>query len=368
MNATWTDQAAWRQLREAPYEHDLFALLRWIDARAGAAQPLGRTGHPAEEPVRLTQKASLAFAPASLADLREPEGRAAQLSIYGFGLFGPNGPLPLHLTEYARERERMAADPTLVAFADLFHHRLITLFYRAWADSQVTANLDRPGEARFDAHLASLLGMGLPAQKRPGAIGLHARYCQAGHLGRQSRNPEGLRAILHSYFEIPVSVIEHVTHWVKLADGDRRALGSAGMGTGLGMGLGQGSTLGVAVRDAQSRFRLVLGPLTLDQYQRFLPGGERVAALVEWVDEFVGMDLSWDVQLLLADDQKPMAALSRMQPLGLSTWLGRRPPDTPRATSADLVIDYRAREASQRAASRAASHADSHLQQGTLHV
>ncbi|MCE3605339.1 type VI secretion system baseplate subunit TssG [Massilia sp. P8910] len=366
MNAAWTRQAPWQQLREAPYEHDLFALLRWIDARAGAAQPLGRTGHPAEEPVRLAQQASLAFAPASVAGLREPEGRAPQLSIYGFGLFGPNGPLPLHLTEYARERERMAADPTLVAFADLFHHRLMTLFYRAWADSQVTATLDRPGEARFDAHLASLLGMGLPAQKRPGAIGLHARYCQAGHLGRQSRNPEGLRAILRSYFEIPVKVIEHVTHWVRLADADRLALGHAGMG------LGQGSTLGVAVRDAQSRFRLVLGPLTLDDYQRFLPGGAHVAALVEWVDEFVGMDLSWDVQLLLADDQNPMAALSRMQPLGLSTWLGRRPADTPRArsahlpraTGAHLIIDYRARAAKQGAAPRA----NSHFQRGTLHV
>ncbi|RSZ60370.1 type VI secretion system baseplate subunit TssG [Massilia atriviolacea] len=358
MNAAWTDQAPWRQLREAPYEHDLFALLRWIDARAGAAQPLGRSTHPSGEPVRLAQKASLAFAPASVAGLRERDGRPPQLSMYGFGLFGPNGPLPLHLTEYVRERERMAADPTLAAFADLFHHRLATLFYRAWADCQASASLDRPGEARFDAHLASLLGMGLPAQQRPGAIGLHARYCQAGHLGRQSRNPEGLRAILHSYFAIPVEVVEHVTHWVGLDEADRLALGRAGMG------LGRGGTLGMAVRDAQSRFRLVLGPLTLDQYRRFLPGGEHVAALVEWVHEFVGMDLSWDVQLLLAEDQKPMAALSRMQPLGLSSWLGKRPADTRRAASAHLIIDYMARACGKRAAPRA----NAHLQRGTLHV
>lgn len=358
MNPTWNTQARWQQLREAPCEHDLFALLRWIDARAGAAQELGRSAHPAEEALRLSQKASLAFAPASVAGLHEAEGRAPQLSIYGFGLFGPNGPLPLHLTEYARERERMAADPTLVAFADLFHHRLISLFYRAWADSQVTATLDRPGQARFDAHLASLLGMGLPAQKRPGAIGLHARYCQAGHLGRQSRNPEGLRAILRSYFEVPVTVVEHVTHWVRLAAGDRLALGSAGTG------LGQGSTLGMAVRDAQSRFRLVLGPLTLDQYQRFLPGGEHVAALVEWVHEFVGMDLSWDVQLVLAEEHKPGAALGRMQPLGLTTWLGKRPAGNKRANSAHLIIDYTARAASKRSAQRA----DSQLHRGTYHV
>ena len=167
-----------------------------------------------------------------------------------------------------------------------------------------------------------------------------------------------MRAILRSYFEIPVKVIEHVTHWVRLAAADRLALGHAGMG------LGQGSTLGVAVRDAQSRFRLVLGPLTLDDYQRFLPGGAHVAALVEWVDEFVGMDLSWDVQLLLADDHKPMAALSRMQPLGLSTWLGKRPADTARARGAHLIIDYRARAANKRSAPRA----NSHLQRGTQHV
>jgi type VI secretion system protein ImpH len=361
MNPTWNHQAPWRQLRAAPHGHDLFALLRWIDARAGSAQPLGRTAHPADDPVRLAQKASLAFAPAALAGLGEAQGRAPQLSIYGFGLFGPNGPLPLHLTEYARERERMAADPTLVAFADLFHHRLITLFYRAWADSQVCASLDRPGEARFDAHLACLLGMGLPAQKRPGAIGLHARYCQAGHLGRQSRNPEGLRAILHSYFAIPVCIVEHVRHWVGLAEADRLAL--ANRGTGLGLG----STLGVAVRDAQSRFRLVLGPLTLDDYQRFLPGGEHVAALVDWVHEFVGLDLSWDVQLLLADQHKPMAALGRSQPLGLSTWLGRPPAGAAparRAPTPHLIIDYSARAAARRTAARA----DSHLQQGTLHV
>ena len=61
-----------------------------------------------------------------------------------FGLLGPNGPLPLHLTEYARERLRHAGDPTLSRFLDIFHHRFLALFYRAWAQAQPHVNRDRP--------------------------------------------------------------------------------------------------------------------------------------------------------------------------------------------------------------------------------
>ena len=45
-----------------------------------------------------------------------------------FGLLGPNGPLPLHLTEYVRERLRHHADPTFARFLDLFHHRFALFF------------------------------------------------------------------------------------------------------------------------------------------------------------------------------------------------------------------------------------------------
>jgi predicted component of type VI protein secretion system len=44
------------------------------------------------------------FAPAELAAWWPASGRPARLLVYFFGLLGPNGPLPLHLTEYARER------------------------------------------------------------------------------------------------------------------------------------------------------------------------------------------------------------------------------------------------------------------------
>ncbi|WP_084187214.1 type VI secretion system baseplate subunit TssG [Andreprevotia chitinilytica] len=331
----WSDSPAWQALRAAPHAHDLFHLLRWLDVRADAPAPLGRAARPQDEPIRLGQRASLSFAPSMVAGLTERDGAPPSLSIYGFGLFGPNGPLPLHLTEYARERERIADDPTLAAFADLFHHRLILLFYRAWADAQATVSLDRPGRGRFDEYVASLLG--LPPQDQPDEVGRHARYYQAGHLARQARNPEGLQQILQRYFEVPVRVVEHVVRWVTLEADECLALGSSM--ARLNMGLGVGSTLGIAVRDAQSHFRLVLGPMPLATYRRFLPGGDNVPALLRWVGDYVGLELGWDVQLLLSADEVPAGALSAPQPLGLGAWLGQRPS---REAAGDLIIDYQA--------------------------
>ncbi|MFJ0813443.1 type VI secretion system baseplate subunit TssG, partial [Bordetella bronchiseptica] len=176
---------------------------------------------PRHEPVRMRQEPSLAFAPATLAAARAPgEGAAPELSIYSFGLFGPNGPLPLHLTEHARERRQHHGDHSLAAFADLFHHRLILLFYRAWADAQSTASLDR-GQERFSGYVASLLHLGAPSLRRRDSVMDHAKYHMAGHLLRQTRNPEGLCQVLRAFFGLPVGVDEFVAQWIRLEAGQR---------------------------------------------------------------------------------------------------------------------------------------------------
>ncbi|MBX4144998.1 type VI secretion system baseplate subunit TssG, partial [Ralstonia pickettii] len=123
--------AWWARLRAAPHGYDLFQA------------PLGHAVRPRDEPVRLGQRPSLAFAASMLAGVTDDGTVPPRIAIHGFGLFGPNGPLPTHLTEYAHERAAQHDDPTFAAFADLFHHRLILLFYRAWADAQPTVTLDR---------------------------------------------------------------------------------------------------------------------------------------------------------------------------------------------------------------------------------
>ncbi|ARP91785.1 hypothetical protein CAL14_17060 [Bordetella genomosp. 9] len=347
--STWADPARpaapplpdafWRRLQDAPYAHDLFNTLRWIDARAGARAPLGRDALPRNEPVRLRQEPSMAFAPSTLAGARAPEaGRPPELSIYSFGLFGPNGPLPLHLTEHARERVHHFRDRTLAAFADIFHHRLILLFYRAWADAQSTVSLDR-GEERFTRHVASLLHMGQPSMRRRDAVSDHAKYHMAGHLLRQTRNPEGLKHILQSYFRVPVRIREFVPQWMRLAPAQRLALGGA-------MGLGRDTVLGAAVRDAQHKFRIELGPLDIETYRGFLPGGRRARQLTHWVRHYTGREFAWDVRPVLRASEARGVRLGDPQPLGLAAWLGQRRPA--QGDARDLLLDYESRERTDR--------------------
>lgn len=314
-------QRFWQQVAHAPHAYDLYTLLRWVDARAGAPVRLGRAAHPGEEPLRIGQQPSLAFAPATLASATPAhEGALPRVSIYSFGLFGPNGPLPLHLTEYARDRARNHDDPVLSAFADLFHHRLILLFYRAWADAQPTVSLDHGRAARFDAYLASLIHQGLPSQLQRDEIPAHARYFMAGHLVRQTRNPEGLQQILRAYLGVPVEVVELVAHWLPVEPGQRTTLRARSPTRTLG----GGAMLGIAVRDVQSKFELRLGPLSREQYRDLLPGTRRARQVAQWVHHYIGLEWAWDMRLILAADQVIGHTLGPGQPLGWGSWLGMR--------------------------------------------
>src|SRR5262249_14709264 len=97
---------------------------------------------------------------------------------------------------------------------------------------------------------------------------------------------------------------------------------------------GNGVSIGERVRDVQSRFRIVLGPMDLDRYFDFLPGRRSLARLVDWVRNYVGFEFDWEVQLVLARDEVPGICLGREGHLGWTTWLGPRH----KATDADDLI------------------------------
>ena len=322
----------WQGMMQAPWRYDLFQMLRRIDAQGGEKYPLGRAPLPRHEPLRIGQTPSLAFAPSTLSAVRPRKDSALHdVSILSFGLFGPNGPLPIHMTEHARARLYHHQDPSLTAFADLFHHRLTLLFYRAWADAQPTVSLDRPDGQRFDSYLASLIGMGQPAQRGQGNLSEHARLMLAGHLSRHGRDAEGLEKILRHYFDVPVRIEQNVSQWLPLDSRERARLGA-----GRRMPrLGESAFLGVAVRDVQHKLRIEIGPLSLARYNQFLPGERHARELRDWVRQYLGIEYVWEVRLLLASDAVPGTQLGGAGRLGYSAWLGQQPVPQPRG---DLIF------------------------------
>ncbi|MGH8219319.1 MAG: type VI secretion system baseplate subunit TssG [Steroidobacteraceae bacterium] len=306
-------------LVEAPYRFDFYQTLRRLECLYADKPRWGRALRPVEEPVRLGQEPELTFAPAPLAGFVPPaDGRPGRLNVRLLGLLGPNGPMPTFFTEYVRDRLRNAGDPTLSRFLDIFHHRFLELFYRAWAQGQPHVSYDRPGDDRFARYPGACIGLLPQAHRDRDAVPDRAKLYCSGTLMRQVRSADGLAGILRGFFNVPVRIQELVGHWLGLSVPERTYLGSSGTG------LGSGAVLGGSVWDRQSKFRIHVGPLSYDQYESFLPGGRRLRQLVDWVRFYLCFELDWDVQLQLLEREVPSAQLGAGHRLGWTTWLGAR--------------------------------------------
>ncbi|MGH9140123.1 MAG: type VI secretion system baseplate subunit TssG [Vicinamibacterales bacterium] len=325
--------AFFRALAEAPYQYDYYQTLRRLECLHDQQPRWGQALRPVDEPVRLGQDPDLSFAIAPLASFDATHARIPRLQVRLFGLFGPNGPLPIHITEYARERLRHADDSTLCRFCDVLQHRFIALFYRAWAQAQPAVNRDRPRDDRFTVYVGAFLGMSPATLRDRDTVPDLAKLFHVGALIRHVRNVEGLTHILQHFFRVPVRIEEFVGHWMALSTRERTYLSSENAV------LGSGAVLGRRLWDRQHKFRIHLGPLTLEQYESFLPGEPSLRKLVDWVRQYLCFELDWDVRLALRPGAVPRLALGRRQRLGWTTWLGRR-----RATTAanDLCVDAEA--------------------------
>jgi type VI secretion system protein ImpH len=306
-------------LRQAPTAFDFFQALRRLECAYPEKPRLGESVRPAEEPVRLGQEPSLGFAPSPLAAfLPGIDGAAPRLQVSFLGLAGPNGPLPLHLTEYVRDRQRNANDPTLARFFDVFHHRILSLFYRAWANSQPTVSRDRPADDPFVTYVGALLGLAMPGLQRRDAFPDEAKLFYAGRLAAQTRNAEGLQAMVGDHFKLRATVEEFVGSWVDLPESERWHLGRGPEG----MRLGHSTNMGARAWNRQTKFRLVLGPLGRKQFQSLLPEGEALPQLQALVRNYVGDSLEWDLRLILDERTEQPLRLGGAR-LGWDAWLGR---------------------------------------------
>lgn len=319
------------QLQSQPHGYSLFAALRLLEQAFADRPRLGESRKAADDAVRLGQAPHLSFAPCDIAQVENGEDGAVLLEQFAFGLFGPNGALPLHLTELAYERRRHKDDATVVDFLNLFQHRLISLFYRAWAESEPTASLDRPDDDRFRSYIGALIGMAPDSARDADAVPDYAKLCRAGLFAAQPRSAEGLEAVLADYFNVAVEVRQFVGSWLEIPDELRCRLGDGGAAV-----LGSNATLGAATWQCQHKFEIVLGPLPHAEFKNFLPGASGLRELRALVRLYTNDEWEWQVRLLLRDVEIPGACLDGASPLGWTSWLGER-----RAHAADVVIQER---------------------------
>ena len=321
------------RLAERPYEYGFYSALRMFECLYGEKPRLGASQRPIEDPLRIGQEPATTFEPASLTAFEATKGdRPHRLTVRCLGLLGPNGPLPLHLTEYARERMHRHGDPTFVSFLDIFHHRMLSLFYRAWANNEPTVSFDRPHTDRFSDYVGAMAGLGMSTLRQRDEVSDLTKFYYCGRLSSQTKCAEGLEDILTDYFQLPARIESFVGEWLTLPDRDICRLGlDPANGT-----LGRSTLLGARVWGCQHKFRITLGPLGLADYESLLPIGDRIRRLIALVRNYIGDELAWDVKLILKREEVPAACLNNRDRLGWTTWLGKKPPTN---DAGDLVVD-----------------------------
>jgi type VI secretion system protein ImpH len=328
------------ELARGPEQFDFFQIMRRLEAIYCDRPERPRFGaglRPTDEPIRLGQEPSLAFAPAALSSLRPGRaGSPPRLAVHFFGLLGPNGPLPLHLTEYARDRSRNSGDTTFSRFLDTFHHRMLMFFYRAWASAQPTVSQDHADANPFLSYLGSLVGVALSSMRGRDQFPDPAKLFYAGRLSAQARNAEGLAAMIGDFFQMPAAVRPFVGHWLELPVRYRWSLGKD---NGVGR-LGISTTLGAHAWTRQHKFRVEIGPLERAQFQRLLPGEPSLGKLADLVRNYIGDEQRWDLRLFLKQQVVEPWHFGRSR-LGWTSWLGKAGKSA-EGYREDLILDPQA--------------------------
>ena len=233
---------------------------------------------------------------------------AGTLQVYFFGLFGPNGALPLSLTEYVHERSHHYYDLTMQRFADIFHDRLISRFYRAGTTSQAAASYARERGATLGSAAAALSGVPSP---RTGAIlPAPAPVTHARDLAEKNR-PGTLQHLLEQFFELPVTVREHSPCHLPIREEYRCQLGRTGT-----CELGRSTLLGDRQRSISEQVTLEIGPISYKQYSRFLPGSTGHRRLQTWLRLMSSRPLSWKLRFHIITASIPNPALDGTCQLG----------------------------------------------------
>jgi type VI secretion system protein ImpH len=330
-NAAMTaDAKLLNRLLDNPNGFDFFQAVSLLERLLPDRAAVGEFADPSDEVVRFDTPSTVGFPASAIQAMKDAEDDGPTAMTVNFmGLTGPQGTLPLDYTLYTAGRVR-AGDRAMKDFLGMFEHRMISLFYRAWAKTHATVGhangADRDWLTRY---LLNVVGLGTPGLQARLKLPDEALVYFAGLLALPSRPAAALEQLVGDYWGVPVQVEQFVGAWYPLERRAQTSLGETSLGAVEG-GLGFGAVAGDEVWDQQGRVRLRIGPLTRRQYDRFLPGGEAHEAL-RAVTRFFGNDqFDFEVQLVLARDEAPQCRLDADDAplaLGWCTWLRTAPLD-----------------------------------------
>jgi type VI secretion system protein ImpH len=327
------DSLLGEKLTEEACMFGFFQAVTLLQRLSAAASPVGGFSNPEAESVHFRVNPRLAFPASEIQTLEPSENGPPEMTVNFMGLTGPSGVLPYTYSELILERSR-AKDHTLAEFLDIFNHRAISLFYRAWQKPRFPVTYSNGTRDHFTHYLLDLIGLGTEGLRDRQEIEDEALLHYTALLGMQARSAAALEQIIQDYFEVPVEVQQFTGGWYGLDTPTQCEMNDEESPS---CQIGFGAVVGDEVWDRQARVRIRLGPLSMERYCDFLPEGNSYDALRALTRFFSNQCLEFEVQLVLDRAQTPGTELdfdaANPVRLGWVSWvkntpLGSDPDDT----------------------------------------
>jgi type VI secretion system protein ImpH len=316
-----------QQLVEDACSFEFFQAVTLLQRLRANSQHVGGFYSPEDEAVHFKVNQRLGFPASEIQSLGVDGDGQPEMMVNFMGLTGPMGVLPYTYCELILERAR-AKDHSLAAFLDIFNHRAISLFYRAWQRTNFAVNYSTAGHDLFTEHMLDLAGLGTAGLSDRQDVDDEALLHYVALVASQQRSAVALEQVIADYFEVPVEIQQFTGGWYGL---DRATQCEMKEEESASRQVGSGAVAGDAVWDRQSRVRIRLGPMGLEHYRDFLPGGAAYKALRAITRFFSNQCLEFEVQLVLDRSEAPDIELDldsgNAARLGWVSWAKTKPLD-----------------------------------------
>jgi type VI secretion system protein ImpH len=315
-----------QELYDEPFRFEFFQAVRLLEKIYPDKKAVGREAMPDEEAVRFRSRIALDFPPSQVHEFKksidgETEEEKLEMFINFMGVIGVSGVMPTHYTELAMNRIRYG-DNTLWDFTDIFTHRAVSMFFRAWEKYRFPVAYER-GDDAFTKYLFDFAGLGTKGLRGRMSIEDESLLPYVGLITQKPHSATALALIISDYFRINAKIKQFFGQWIDL---DRESITKLSQANS---SLGIDAIIGTRIWDQQSKFRLVAGALSFKEFRAFLPDGTAYQPLKSIIRFMVNLEFDFDVQLILKANQVPSTILTtrakRRPMLGWTSWLKSKP-------------------------------------------
>lgn len=274
----------------------------------GKQGPVGHDVFPENECIKYSVSSSLKFQPSEIYQITHAMDKplvtqdSADMQVSFMGLDGPSSTLPVFFTEMEVLRAR-AKDTALKDFLQIFNHRLISLFYRAWEKYRLSYVYERHAlqgreKDAITEVFEALLGIDGPHLAQSLPIDSEQLLYYAGLFASPRRSASGLQESLSEFLGVPVKVNQFKGEWLDLLEEDRSRLPMHPL-KGKNNCLGVDMVIGEKFYTVEGKFELEVGPLACEHYEQFRPGSAKEEALIKFTELFVGANFVFDIKYLV---------------------------------------------------------------------